>query len=129
MKRRPPLHLFVSIVGTLIAAATVSGCTPQETPPSSDERHDSVLQARLDSVTAGFRGDVGIYVRHLRDGRSAWIQPDSLFPTASMVKVPILVATFDEIEKGNLSFDQKLIYRDPLLSSGWERSCGTLRGS
>lgn len=106
-----------AIGGLLVLVGLSSGC--QAPPPiSTDEHYDPVLQARLDSVVAGFGGDVGIYVRNLRDGRSAWIQPDTLFPTASMIKVPLLVATFDRIEAGALSFDQKLIYRDSLLYEG-----------
>jgi len=105
---------------SLVTAALVLGVAAcSEAPPmSSDEHQDPILQARLDSVVDGFMGDVGVYVRNLRDGRSAWVDPDTVFPTASMVKVPILVSTFDQIERGRLSWDQELIYRDSLLYEG-----------
>jgi len=38
------------------------------------------------------------------------IQADSIFPTASIVKIPILVGVFDKIEKGELNLDQKFTY-------------------
>lgn len=79
---------------------------------------DPQLQARLESVAAGFRGDVGLYVRHLSSGNEAGINADTLFPTASMIKVPILLKTFDLIERGYLGYDQKLVYRDSLLYEG-----------
>jgi beta-lactamase class A len=79
---------------------------------------DSTLQQKLDAAADGFGGDVGIYVRHLGSGESASINADTLFPTASMVKVPILVGTFDRIEAGELSYTQKLTYRDSLLYAG-----------
>ena len=110
---------FPSLTFTLVATALVLATACTEAPPiSSDEHHDPILQARLDSVVRGFRGDVGVYVRNLRDGRSAWVSPDTVFPTASMVKVPILVSTFDQIERGALAWDQELIYRDSLLYEG-----------
>lgn len=79
---------------------------------------DSLLQHKIEHLVEGFRGDVGIYVRHLPSGRSAAVNPDTLFPTASMVKVPILLKIFDRIEKGEVKYDQKLVYRDSLLYEG-----------
>ena len=67
---------------------------------------------------AGFQGDVGIYVHHLKSGRSAAIRADELFPTASMIKVPILVTLFDRIQRGELPFDTTLVYTDSLLYPG-----------
>ena len=92
------------------------------------ERVDPGLQRQLDELARGFRGTVGIYVRHLGSGRTAGINTDSVFPTASMVKVPILIATFDAIEQGRLDFQQKLIYTDSLLYPG-EDLIGGLRDS
>jgi beta-lactamase class A len=79
---------------------------------------DSTLQQKLDASVDGFGGDVGVYVRHLGTGEEAAINADTIFPTASMVKVPILVGTFDRIESGELSYTQKLTYRDSLLYAG-----------
>src|SRR5690606_20829117 len=43
---------------------------------------------------------------------------DEAFPTASMIKVPILVGTFDAIERGELAFGQELVYTDSLEYPG-----------
>ena len=79
---------------------------------------DPILQDQLETVVAGFNGDVGLYVHHLPTGRSAAINTDTLFPTASLVKVPILLKVFDLIEQNVLSYDRKLVYRDSLLYAG-----------
>jgi len=79
---------------------------------------DRALQRQLDSLVQGFHGSVGIYVRHLPTGRTAQIDADSVFPTASMIKVPIMVGIFDAIERGELTFNQKLTYTDSLLYEG-----------
>ncbi len=86
--------------------------------PAAPPTRDADLQARLEALVAGFRGQVGIYARHLPTGREAALEADSLFPTASMIKVPILIKTFDAIEKGALAYQQKLVYRDSLLYPG-----------
>lgn len=76
------------------------------------------LQQVLEKETAGFRGDVGIYFLHLKTGEEAAINADTLFPTASIVKVPILVGVMDKIEKGELGYHQKLVYRDSIKYGG-----------
>lgn len=81
-------------------------------------RQDRVLQAKLEQAVRGFKGDVGIYVRNLRTGQTASINPDSLFPTASMIKVPILVAMFDKIERGEIKYHDAWTYQDSLLYAG-----------
>ena len=46
------------------------------------------------------------------------INADTIFPTASMIKVPITIGVFDKIEKGLLKYDTLLTYRDSLLYEG-----------
>jgi beta-lactamase class A len=75
---------------------------------------DPALQRQLNAAARGFQGTVGIYVRNLRTGATAQINADTAFPTASMIKVPILIATFDAINQGKLSYTQQLIYTDSL---------------
>ncbi|HSJ68251.1 MAG TPA: serine hydrolase [Anditalea sp.] len=76
------------------------------------------LQQLLEKEVIGFKGEVGIYVLNLASGEEAGIQADSIFPTASIVKVPILIGVFDKIEKGELEQDQKLLYRDSIRYGG-----------
>ena len=90
----------------------------QNIPEPATEQVDTVLVQKLRGLIQGFHGDVGIYVRHLPTGRTAAIRADELFPTASLIKVPILVALFDKIERGELDYHSKLVYRDSLLYPG-----------
>src|SRR5580698_6581114 len=76
---------------------------------------DTKLTAQLQNVIKGFNGQVGIYVKNLKTGKTAAINADTLFPTASMIKVSIQCGVMDKIEKGELKYNQKLIYRDSLL--------------
>ena len=81
-------------------------------------RHDTRLEAQLRQLAQGVRGDVGIYVRQLKSGRGAMIRADELFPTASMIKVPILATTFDRIAAGQLRYDSVLTWADSLRYRG-----------
>jgi beta-lactamase class A len=75
------------------------------------ERPDTALQGELEALLAPFRGVAGVYVRHLGDGRSAAIRAEEVFPAASTVKVPILLALFERLERGELDYRERLTYR------------------
>lgn len=79
---------------------------------------DKKLTAQLQDAVKGFNGQVGIYVQNLKTGRTAAINADTLFPTASMIKVSIQCGLMDKIEKGEMQYNQKLVYRDSLLYKG-----------
>ncbi len=79
---------------------------------------DPVLDSLVRHEIKGFEGEVGIYVKHLTSGQEVAIQADSVFPTASIVKIPILVGIFDKLEKGQLKFRQPLLYRDSIRYGG-----------
>src|ERR1700744_82900 len=79
---------------------------------------DVKLTAKLQDAVKGFNGQVGIYVQNLKTGRTATINADTLFPTASMIKVSIQCGLMDKIEKGEMRYNQKLCYRDSLLYKG-----------
>jgi len=79
---------------------------------------NSRLQKKLEEAIQGFNGDVGIYIKNLRTGKMVSINADTIFPTASIVKVPILLGIMDKIQKGELAYDSTLIYKDSLLYEG-----------
>lgn len=98
----------------LIFAALLGGPLYAQPGAVGNTRSDAKLTAKLEAALAGFHGQAGVYVRNLKTNRVAAVNADSLFPTASMIKVPIMCGIFDKIEKGEVKFDQELIYRDSL---------------
>lgn len=86
------------------------------------ERPDAELQRRLEAAVAGFGGEVGIYARHLPTGATAAIRADELFPTASMIKVPLLVKLYDEVERGRLDPEQEMVFADSLRYADYDLS-------
>ena len=104
------------LLKVLALAALTLSCGARGTPESPCPDPD--LQRQIEALAKEVRGVVGIYVRNLRTGRTAAVRADETFPTASMIKVPILIGTFDAVEKGKLRFDQPLTYTDSLLYEG-----------
>jgi beta-lactamase class A len=85
---------------------------------SYSQKPDKKLLSSLTKTIEGFNGDIGIYVKNLRTGQTTAINADTIFPTASIVKVPILVGVMDKINKRELDYNQELIYKDSLLYEG-----------
>ncbi len=85
---------------------------------ASAQKTDKVLQKKLLPLVTTFNGDAGIYVHHLKTGKTVEINADTVFPTASMIKVPITIAMFDKIEQGEIPYDTILTYKDSLLYEG-----------
>jgi beta-lactamase class A len=81
---------------------------------SQKTKVDPKLQKILEKETSGFGGQIGVYVENLRTGQFAAVNADTTFPTASMIKIPIMIATFSHILNGKLKYDQVLTYKDSL---------------
>lgn len=82
------------------------------------QKTDHRLTKQIQELIKGFRGDIGVYVHDLRKNKVVAINADTVFPTASMVKIPILVGVMDQITKGQLQYHQKITYKDSLLYAG-----------
>jgi beta-lactamase class A len=76
-------------------------------PDPRDAAWDKMVQS-LDSLSSAYPGRVSVFLRDLRTGRTWTHNPDDLFPAASLIKVPIMIATFYKIKEGQLSLDEKL---------------------
>jgi beta-lactamase class A len=85
---------------------------------STAQKTDKKLEMQIQELLKGFHGDAGVYVHDLKKNKIAAIHADSVFPTASMVKIPIVIGIMDKIEKGELQYHQELIYKDSLLYEG-----------
>ena len=82
------------------------------------QKTDKKLQQQIENLVKGFNGDIGIYVHDLKHNKIVSINADTIFPTASIVKISILTGIMDKIEKGALKYHQQLIYKDSLLYEG-----------
>ncbi len=92
------------------------------------QKTDKNLQKQIENLIKGFNGDIGIYIHDLKHNKIVSINADTVFPTASIVKISILTGIMDKIEKGVLQYHQQLIYKDSLLYEG-EDILGSFKNS
>lgn len=78
------------------------------------------LRATLEAIAAEHRGIVGVSMRNLANGETLSIRGDEPFPSASLIKVAILVTLLDEVHNGRMSLNERisLIGRDRVGGSG-----------
>jgi beta-lactamase class A len=82
------------------------------------QKQDKKLQRQLEEAIQGFHGDIGVYIKNLKNGKTVSINADTVFPTASIVKISILTGIMDKLNRGELDYHQTLVYKDSLLYPG-----------
>ncbi|HEX5580551.1 MAG TPA: serine hydrolase [Gemmatimonadaceae bacterium] len=103
------------LVGAACAATTAGGqsaARPSAAPaaaPAAVRADTAALRRTLDSIADAHRGVVGYTVHDLDGGARLERRGDETFPTASLIKVPILVTLYDQIEKGRISLDDRIV--------------------
>ena len=95
----------------LLAALTFS---------SAAQKTDKKLFEKVSTLLHGFNGNAGVYIKNLKNNKVVAINADTIFPTASIVKIPILVGIMDKIEKKQYDYHQQLVFRDSLANSSYD---------
>ena len=92
--------------------------------PAADAGPDlSSLTARLQETLSRQEGLYGVYVIDVATGVGTGINADTVFPTASTVKLPIVMYVLNQVEQGKTSLAEMIAY-DP---SDWEDGTGILQ--
>ena len=92
-------------------AATAQTSAPAGTPaaPTRFARADTTaLRRTLDSLAGAPAGVVGYSVRNIDTGEQLDRRGDETFPTASLIKISLLVTLFDMVEKGDIALDDPI---------------------
>ena len=94
---------------TLAAAGCSTASSAQTgTRPAPVRADTAALRKTLDSIAAAHRGIVGYSVIDIDNDVRLSNRGDEKFPTASLIKVAILVTVYDLVAKGLISLDDPL---------------------
>lgn len=93
------------LLAALPACARGQGSAPLAPMVRADT---TALRHSLDSIVAEHHGVVGYSIRNVDTGEELALRGDETFPTASLIKVPVLVTLFDLVEQGRMSLDDPL---------------------
>ena len=89
-------------------------------PEGERERIEEVV-GKLEERVEGYDGVAGVYVRDLEGGHGYGVRADEEFFSASIIKVPVMVAVYRKVEQGDLSFSQEVELKeeDWAAGAGW----------
>src|SRR6516225_2175458 len=76
------------------------------------------LDEKISAATKGFAGTVSIFAKNLDTGATYALRPDDRVRTASTIKLPILVSTFDAVAEGKVKWTDQITLHDSDKVSG-----------
>ena len=93
------------------------------------QKTDAHLQNEIADLVKGFKGDVGVYVYDMEKNKIAAVNADTIFPTASMVKVPIFIGLMHKIYNGELTYHQDMLFTDSVRYSEGQEILASFKDS
>ncbi|MBV9073712.1 MAG: serine hydrolase [Acidobacteria bacterium] len=87
---KPALFLLLACCGTVFAAT------------------DTNLQTRIAEMSSHHQGKISVYAANLKTGQTLAVDADQVVPTASVIKLPILVEAMREVKAGKRSLEEKV---------------------
>src|SRR5262249_38501423 len=88
-----------------LASLLVSGWFVVPTPSAPAPAGPEQIEVRLERRIRSFHGEIGIAATNLETGKTLGIRADTRFPTASLIKVAVMIEAYHRIAEGGLSRD------------------------
>jgi D-alanyl-D-alanine carboxypeptidase (penicillin-binding protein 5/6) len=113
LTQNPKLTIAGSAILALLGIVQLLGAAETDQPKKS-------LGDVLKPMIERHQGEVGIAVKNLKTGETFEYQADKAMPTASLIKLPVMIATYEAVdkEKLNLSDMIELKKEDQMPGSG-----------
>jgi D-alanyl-D-alanine carboxypeptidase (penicillin-binding protein 5/6)/beta-lactamase class A len=70
------------------------------------------LESRLAPLAKAHKGKVAIAVKHLGSGESFYLNADEPMPTASLIKLPVMLELYQQAEEGKVKLTDRITLRD-----------------
>ena len=88
--------------------ATIGPAAAPAIAPNAHEAQWEAMTREMENMATRYPGRVSIYIKDFKSGRTWMYHPDDLFPAASLIKVPVMIAAFYKIRDGQLELDERL---------------------
>src|SRR5262245_64188223 len=70
------------------------------------------LSERLMPLISAHEGDVAVAVKHLKTGESFSHKADEPMPTASLIKLPVMVEAYRQASEGKIDLGTMVMFKD-----------------
>ncbi|MDQ3605235.1 MAG: class A beta-lactamase-related serine hydrolase [Gemmatimonadota bacterium] len=115
-----PALLLALTAAPLLSTACAATPTLRQVPERVVLSDTAALRRTLEGITADYPGTVGISLRNLRTGETLSLRGSETFPSASLIKLSVLVTLLDEVQAGRMRLEEPitLLARDRVGGSG-----------
>ncbi len=100
----------------LIFFAQMASAQQHKSPSPLAEDFSAKLTTTLSHMAADYDGVMGICVKDLTSEQTFSVNPDTIFPQASSIKIPILIELMRQTQSGKIDLNTRVdIHRDALV--------------
>jgi beta-lactamase class A len=85
-------------------------CMPMLSEQGSSAAHTPIPE--IEPIVRTFKGELGICAKNLRTGEEIAINADTRFPTASTIKIAVMLEVYHQVAEGTLALDTTIPLRD-----------------
>ncbi|OWK41790.1 serine hydrolase [Fimbriiglobus ruber] len=98
----------------VVSVAFLALSARADTPPATG------LEALIAPIAKEHHGKVAVGVKHLVTGESYYLNGDDVMPTASLIKLPVMVEAYWQAEEGKVKLDEQIVLKadDKVPGSG-----------
>ena len=105
----PAAEPFTTAVIPAPATPSIGPALSATIAPDPRDAQWETMTGELAKMADKYPGRVSIYMKDLKSGRTWMHHPDDLFPAASLIKVPVMIAAFYKIRDGQLALDERMV--------------------
>lgn len=106
---RKRLTVFVKAVIFLVATLAPLPCVAQQPPPLAPLDR---LKSNIERITRSVNAKWGVYVKCLETGEEVALNADEQMDTMSVIKIPLMVEVFRQIEAGKFALTDRVTLKD-----------------
>jgi beta-lactamase class A len=108
--RREPALRFMTLHSELrfLCCAVLLVGIAQSVPGATAAGRDSTFRSEVRRLERTYGGHLGLMAKNLRTGETVSYNPSERFPTASLIKLPVMAAAFHEAELGRIRLDERI---------------------
>lgn len=100
------------LVSAPLAVPADQGAASGTTPRRAD------LDRKIQAIVSSFPGELGLAARHLATGETIALHADRRFPTASLIKVAVMLEVFHQMQEGRLDRSTAIELTDEVKVGG-----------
>jgi beta-lactamase class A len=83
-----------------------------DSPVKPSVPREGSLSARLTPLVTAHKGKVAIAAKHLDRGEVFFFDADTVMPTASLIKLPVMIEVYQQVDDGKIKLTDMLTLRD-----------------